>query len=125
MEPIAFRNFPLNEMPPDAEPAAKSAEFADAHWKFWEIHDSFFENQNRLGGDRYLELAQEFKIGPASLREAPEQGKFTEKVRADFIGGVRSGVNGTPTFFINGQRHDAPFDDEDLVAHIEEAIAPA
>src|ERR1035441_4028423 len=119
-----FRNFPLNEAHPQAEFAAESAEFAGAHGKFWEMHDGLFENQSRLGGDLYLELAQELHIDPAGLREALEQGKFTERVRADFTGGVRSGVNGTPTFFLNGQRHDAPFDYEDLVAHIEEAIAP-
>jgi protein-disulfide isomerase len=122
---FVFRNFPLNEAHPQAEFAAESAEFAGAHGKFWEMHDRLFENQSRLGGDLYLELAKELHIDAAGLREALDQGKFTEKVRADFTGGVRSGVNGTPTFFINGQRHDAPFDYEDLVAHIEEAIGPA
>ena len=54
---FVFRNFPLNEMHPDAESAAESAEFAGAHDKFWEMHDLLFENQDRLGGELYLELA--------------------------------------------------------------------
>jgi protein-disulfide isomerase len=122
---FVFRNFPLNEVHPDAESAAEAAEFAAAHGKFWEMHDGLFENQDRLGGELYQELAHELEIDPAGLRAALEKGKFREKVRADFTGGVRSGVNGTPTFFINGQRHDGPFDFEDLVESIEEGLAPA
>jgi protein-disulfide isomerase len=53
------------------------------------------------------------------LREALVNGTFAPKVRADFLGGVRSGVNGTPTFFINGERHDGSFALEDLSEAIE------
>ena len=120
---FVFRNFPLNEMHPHAESAAESAEFAGAHGKFWEMHDLLFENQDRLGGDLYLELAQELQLAPAELHLALEERKYRAKVRADFTGGVRSGVNGTPTFFINGQRHDGPFEYEDLLEAIEEALA--
>jgi protein-disulfide isomerase len=118
---FVFRNFPLKEMHPDAESAAESAEFAGAHDKFWEMHDALFENQERLGGALYLELATELKLSPEELRAALEKRQFLSKVRADFSSGVRSGVNGTPTFFINGQRHDAPFDYSDLLAGIEAA----
>ena len=107
---------------PHAESAAESAEFAGAHGKFWEMHDLLFENQDRLSGDLYLELAQELQLAPEDLRVALEKGKYRAKVRADFTGGVRSGVNGTPTFFINGQRHDGPFEYEDLVGAIGGAL---
>lgn len=120
---FVFRNFPLNEMHPDAESAAESAEFAGAHGKFWEMHDLLFENQDRLGGDLYVELAEQLQLAPADLQKALEERKYRAKVRADFTGGVRSGVNGTPTFFINGQRHDGPFEYEDLMGAIEEALA--
>jgi len=120
---FVFRNFPLNESHPHAESAAESAEFAGAHGKFWEMHDLLFENQDRLSGDLYLELAQELQLAPADLQRALEQRKYRSRVRADFTGGVRSGVNGTPTFFINGQRHDGPFEYEDLMGAIEEALA--
>lgn len=119
---FVFRNFPLNESHPHAESAAESAEFAGAHGKFWGMHDLLFENQDRLSGDLYLELAQELQLAPEDLRVALEKGKYRAKVRADFTGGVRSGVNGTPTFFINGQRHDGPFEYEDLVGAIGGAL---
>jgi len=57
------------------------------------------------------------------LQLALEERKYRARVRADFTGGVRSGVNGTPIFFINGQRHDGPFEYEDLEGAIEEALA--
>ena len=120
---FVFRNFPLNESHPHAESAAESAEFAGAHGKFWEMHDLLFENQDRLSGDLYLELAQELHLAPADLQRALEERKYQARVRADFTGGVRSGVNGTPTFFINGRRHDGPFEYEDLLGAIEEALA--
>ena len=106
-----------------AESAAESAEFAGAHGKFWEMHDLLFENQARLSVELYLALAQELELAPTELRLALEGEKFKARVRTDFTGGVRSGVNGTPTFFINGRRHDAPFDYEYLVDAIDEALA--
>lgn len=75
----------------------------------------------RLGGPLYLELAEELGLSATELREALEEEKYKARVRADFSSGVRSGVNGTPTFFINGKRHDGPFDYESLVLAIEEA----
>ena len=120
-----FRNFPLNEMHPDAESAAETAEFAGANGKFWEMHDLIFENQQRLGSDLYLELAGELGLSVESLQSALENGQYQERVAADFKGGVRSGVNGTPTFYINGERHDAPFDYEDLTQAIEAASSAA
>jgi len=122
---LVFRNFPLSEMHPNAESAAETAEFAGAKGKFWEMHDLLFENQNRLGEALYLALAEELSLSPASLRQALETREYAERVRADFKGGVRSGVNGTPTFFVNGRRHDGPFDFEDLAGAIEEAIGAA
>jgi protein-disulfide isomerase len=118
---FVFRNFPLSEMHPQAESAAETAEFAGAQGKFWEMHDGLFENQDRLGGPLYLELAQQLGLPPAELRTALEEGKYKNRVRSDFSSGVRSGVNGTPTFFINGKRHDGPFDYESLALAIEEA----
>jgi protein-disulfide isomerase len=116
---FVFRNFPLAEAHPHAESAAETAEFAGSHGKFWEMHDGLFENQDRLGGALYSELAEEFDLSTAELRKALESGEFAARVKSDFSGGVRSGVNGTPTFFINGKRHDDSFDYETLVAAIE------
>jgi protein-disulfide isomerase len=120
---FVFRNFPLAEMHPHAESAAETAEFAGAQGKFWEMHDSLFENQEQLGGALYLKLAQKLKLSTAELKTAVEGREYLQRVKDDFTGGVRSGVNGTPTFFINGKRHDASFEYEDLVAAIEAALA--
>jgi len=119
---FVFRNFPLSELHPHAESAAETAEFAGARGKFWEMHGLLFENQERLSGDLYLKLAEQLSLPSEDLRQALEEGTYQTRVRTDFSSGVRSGVNGTPTFFINGKRHDGPFDYETLVLAIQEQI---
>jgi protein-disulfide isomerase len=119
---FVFRNFPLSELHADAESAAETAEFAGARGKFWEMHDLLFENQERLGEALYSKLAEQLSLPIEALRKAQEEGTYQTRVRTDFSSGVRSGVNGTPTFFINGKRHDGPFDYETLVLAIQEQI---
>jgi protein-disulfide isomerase len=116
---FVFRNFPLSEMHPYAEPAAETAEFAGAHHKFWEMHDLLYENQDRLDDALLFQLAQQLQLDPEKLRQALASKEFEPRVRTDFRGGVRSGVNGTPTFFINGQRHDGAYEYASLVEAIE------
>ena len=122
---FVFRDFPLGEMHPHAIAAAEVAEFAGAHGKFWEMHDLLFENQARLGDSLFVELALQLKLSTTALRKALGEHTFEARVRADFNGGVRSGVNGTPTFFINGHRHDASFDFDTLVSAIQGAMIKA
>jgi protein-disulfide isomerase len=121
---FVFRNFPLSQIHPEAEGAAETAEFAAAHGKFWEMHDLLFENQEQLSDSLFLQLAKKLKLPIDAMESAIESGEFATRVGSDFSGGVRSGVNGTPTFFINGRRHDGPFEYPDLVAAIEDAIGP-
>lgn len=116
---FVFRNFPLKEVHPNAESAAESAEFAGANGRFWEMHDGIFENQDAIGLSLLFELAEGLELSVPDLRDALETQQFELRVREDFRGGVRSGVNGTPTFFINGHRHDGPFELDDLVEAIE------
>ena len=116
---FVFRNFPLNEAHPQAEIAAETAEFAATHGKFWQMHDAIFENQGDLNDEFLLELAGTLKLPADELALALEARTYTPRVKSDFLGGVRSGVNGTPTFFINTDRHDGPFEFQDLVAAIE------
>ena len=118
-----FRNFPLTQLHPQAETAAQVAEFAGAHGRFWEMHDALYENQSSLGLPLYTALAQALQLPEAALSEALENRTFRPKVRSDFMGGLKSGVNGTPTFFINGRRHDGAFDFDDLVAAIDSEAA--
>ena len=117
-----FRNFPLTQIHPQAQAAAETAEFAGSLGKFWEMHDLLFENQENLGLDLYAELAGSLELDTRALKQALKGEMFSARVRADFSGGVRSGVNGTPTFFINGQRHNGPFDYEHLSKAIHTAV---
>ncbi len=119
---FVFRNFPLSEMHPRAEHAAETAEFAAAHGLFWEMHDLLYENQENLDDGSLTELANQLNLPGTKLLEVLEAGTYHERIRADFHGGVRSGVNGTPTFFINGQRHDAAFSFERLLAAIQQEL---
>jgi protein-disulfide isomerase len=116
---FVFRNFPLSKMHSWAEPAAEVAEFAGANGKFWEMHDLLYENQERLGNALFLELIDTLDLSPSQLQTALAEQTYRARVRADFAGGVRSGVNGTPTFFINGQRHDGSPDFDSLSEAIE------
>jgi protein-disulfide isomerase len=120
---LVFRNFPLTRLHPEAENAAETAEFAGSHGRFWEMHDGLYENQERLGLPLYLALAKALDLPEAALSEALEKRAFKPKVRSDFMGGLKSGVNGTPTFFVNGKRHDGSFELDDLVAAIDTGLA--
>jgi len=120
---FVFRNFPLRNMHPNAEAAAEAAEFAGAHGRFWEMHDAIFENQPTLSLPMLLEVASALELDPEGLNRAFTTGEFRSRVQTDFQGGVRSGVNGTPTFFIDGERHDGSFEFEDLAAALDSKLA--
>lgn len=119
---FVFRNFPLREIHAHAEAAAEAAEFAGKQGKFWEMHDLIFENQQDLSDALLSDLAKRLKLDARALARSLDIGEFAERVTTDFAGGVRSGVNGTPTFFINGQRHDADFELDTLGLAITEAL---
>ena len=110
---FVFRNFPLSQIHPHALGAAEAAESVAAHAgaeSFWRMHHAIFEHQRESGDaldDAHLALyAGDSGADPVQVTFDLERGAFEEKVRADFISGVRSGVNGTPTFFINGRRFE-------------------
>lgn len=117
----AYRHFPLWTVHPMAKPAAESAEFAGAHGRFWEMHAALFTNPHLLSGPGLLTLARHQGLDPAALRLALDQGVHAARVEADLMGGVRSGVNGTPCFFVNGRRHNGPYDAISLSAAVKAA----
>ncbi len=119
---FVFRNFPLSQIHPWAEPAAEAAEFSAAHGKFWEMHDLLFENQDSLSEALFVKLAGALDLSPAQLKTAVAERKYQARVQGDFAGGVRSGVNGTPTFFVNGRRHNGPSDFTSLSDAIARAL---
>jgi protein-disulfide isomerase len=113
-----FRHFPLTQAHPDAKPAAETAEFAGAHKCFWEMHDGLYENQDRLGTPLLFSLAGTLGLSEAELRDALATDKYAPKVKSDFLGGVHSGVNGTPSFFINRRLHEGTYEFSDLMSAI-------
>ena len=118
---FVFRNFPLAEAHPHAEHAAEAAEAAGAQGKFWEMHDLLYENQDALEDEDLVRYAKALHLDVPRFVKDMEAHTYVERIRADFSSGVRSGVNGTPSFFINGARHDGAFDLRSLLAAIEEA----
>jgi protein-disulfide isomerase len=95
---FVFRNFPLQEMHPHAEHAAEAAEFAGESELFWQMHDLLFENQQSLEDEFLLQFADELGLSQHKLSRSLRQRTYRDRVASDFRGGVRSGVNGTPTF---------------------------
>jgi protein-disulfide isomerase len=118
---FVFRNFPLTQIHAHAEHAAESAEAAAAQGSFWEMHDWLFEHQRRLGDPELVRAAETLGLDTARFTRELESGAHQSRVREDFMSGVRSGVNGTPTFFINGRRHDDSWDVDTLFAALEAA----
>ena len=111
---FAFRNFPLVNSHPHAQHAAEAAEAAGAQGKFWEMHDILFENQEALDDEDIVQHATTLGLDGGRVIGEVLAGTHTPRVREDFRAGARGGVNGTPTLFINGVRHeggpDALFD---------------
>jgi protein-disulfide isomerase len=122
---FVYRHFPLTQIHPMAESAAESAEFAGAHGRFWQMHDGIFENQDRLALPLLTDLVAELGLDPEELLLDLENQVYAPKVRNDFMGGVRSGVNGTPTFFINGLRYEGLNEFEDLAEAIDAELVEA
>jgi len=102
---VVFRNFPLSQSHPHAKIAAETAEFSADYDRFWEMQDLIFENHGKLSREVLLELAGTLKLPIRDLEIAIEVEAHELKIKNDLLGGVRSGVNGTPTLFINGQRY--------------------
>ena len=108
---VVYRHFPLAEIHPHATLAAEAAEAAAAQGKFWEMHDALFENQDALEQEDVLGYAESLDLDLTRFAQELASDAYAKKVRDDFRGGVRSGVNGTPTFFINGERFDGNWTD--------------
>jgi len=120
---FAFRNFPLRESHPHAQQAAEAAEAAGAQGKFWEMHDRLFERQFALDDEYLVEYATDLGLDAQRFEKELAAGLYAPRVREDFRSGVRSGVNGTPTFFIDGVRYDESWELEPLLAALEQQAA--
>lgn len=106
---FAFRNFPLTNIHPHAEHAAEAAEAAGAQGNFWGMHDILFENQRALEDENLAAYAAKLGLDETRVIREVTSSVYAQRIREDFRSGARGGVNGTPTFFINGDRYDGEF----------------
>ena len=120
---FVFRNFPITTSHPHAEQAAEAAEAAAAQGRFWEMHDLLYENQARLRDDDLRAYAEKLGLDVELFDAELAEHVHAARVREDFMSGVRSGVNGTPTFYIHGVRHDDSYDLETLLGALERAAS--
>jgi protein-disulfide isomerase len=115
---LAFRNFPLQDLHEHALNAAIAAEVAAAQGKFWEMHDTIFENQHYLSDNDLIRYAEQIGLNVEQFRNDFGKERFFEKVKNDFLTGERSGVEGTPTFFINGKIFDGNWMGEEFTEYL-------
>jgi protein-disulfide isomerase len=119
---LAFRNFPLAQIHPRAQLAAEAAESAALQGRFWEMHDTVFEHQDRLEVQDVIGYAAALRLDLQRFGTDLSQHTCAPRVREDFLSGIRSGVNGTPTFFVNGVRHNGSYDLGSLIAALRSAL---
>jgi protein-disulfide isomerase len=124
---FVFRHFPLTQIHPNAETAALAAEAAGEQGRFWEMHDTLYENQTALEDEDLLQYARDVGLDLVKFDESVGTERHLDRIRLDFMSGARSGVNGTPTFFINGERHNGSYEYPVLSRAIREAagVRPA
>ena len=112
---MVFRHFPNRTVHPHAGLAAEAAEAASAQGKFWEMHDLLFQHQDQLEESDLIEYAHEIGLDEERFRTELDAHTHSEKIREDFKSGRESGVQGTPTWYINGKRYDGAWDPESLM----------
>jgi NhaA family Na+:H+ antiporter len=117
-----FRHFPITSAHPNAQLAAEAAEAAAAQGKFWEMHDRIFEHTGPLDKQQLVSFAQELDLDVERFERELDEHVYADRVREDFMSGVRSGANGTPAFFLNRVRYDGPWDLDSLIAEIEKPL---
>jgi protein-disulfide isomerase len=117
---FVYRNFPIITMHPHALRAAEAAEAGGDQSKFWEMHDLLFENQN-LDDNELLNDAHRLRLDLNRFDTDLRKHRFMSRIEEDFRGGIRSGVSGTPAFFLNGIRYIGEYDERPLAEAIYEA----
>jgi protein-disulfide isomerase len=119
---FVFRNFPLTQIHPHSQSAAEAAEAAGGQGVFWEMHDTLYENQDALDDLYLVQYAANIGLDVSKFELDLTAHTYAGLVREDFLSGLHSGVNGTPTFFINGGRHDGSYDFASLLSALEVAL---
>ena len=116
-----YRNFPLTEIHPHALQAALAAEGAAAQGKFWEMHDYIFHHQHTLADRDLAQFAQVVGLDMQRYTQDMREQRGLPRIEEDVAGGERSGVQGTPTFFINGVMYRGSSEHDALLAALQAA----
>jgi NhaA family Na+:H+ antiporter len=117
-----FRHFPITTMHPQAQLAAEAAEASAAQGKFWEMHELLYEHQEALDREHLIRYAAELGLDTERFEQELLAHIYADRVRSDFLSGVHSGANGTPTFYLNGVRYDGAWDLDSLRVEIEKPL---
>lgn len=99
---VAYRDFPLRQIHPQADAAAEAARCAGEQGKFWPFHDRLFESNRALDLAAFADHAAAIGLDQARFVDCLAADKFQAQIEQDLQDGTRAGVNGTPGFFING-----------------------
>ena len=116
---FCFRNFPLRKKHPNAQLAAEAALSAGAQDRFWEMHDLLFENNRSLSESKIIDFAEDIGLDMYRFKVDLTTNEFAKQVTNDFRGGIKSGVDDTPTFFVNGERYSGELDYKELKAFVD------
>lgn len=122
---FAFRHFLLSTVHPYTWGAAEEAEAAGGQQHFWPMHDLLFRDQDHLAPADLISRTVILKLDSHQFERNLRNGVYASRVQADFLGGVRSGVPGTPTFFINGARYQSAADHPTFLAAVQIAVSSA
>lgn len=115
---FVFRHLPLNDVHPRAQLAAEASEAAADQGAFWEMHDLLFGRQDALSPRDLAGYAEELGLDVERFSEDLRRRRHAGRIREDVAGADRSGVSGTPTFFVNGLRHHGAYDAEGLATAV-------
>ncbi|WP_319460151.1 DsbA family protein [Micromonospora sp. RTP1Z1] len=118
---LVYRHFPIANVHPYAESAAEAAEAAGGRGRFWEMHDWLYEHQDQLDPVHLSLGVEQLGLSPEEIDAEVNGHAHADRVRRDFVGGIRSGVNGTPSLFVNDVRHDGGYDLAELLAAVDAA----
>ena len=120
---FAFRHFPIVNAHPHALRAAEAAEGAGAQGRFWPMHAQLFEHQDALDDEMLVAYAVQIGLDTDRFVADLAEHRFIPRIRDDLSSGARSGVNGTPTFFVSGLRYEGPVEVQPLIRALELAAA--
>jgi protein-disulfide isomerase len=122
---LVFKQFPLDELHPQARLAAEASLAANAQGKFWEMHDKLFANARKLNREMIFSIAAQVGLDMKKFTDDMASGKFKMAVQNDLAQAMNLGLQGTPSFFLNGRKYNGPFDVSAVKPYVDEELKAA